>query len=87
MSLVPRRTVCSCGRCRRRTGRAFGVMQGGVQVMQGIGVLATGLLADRYAIGVVVGGWSLARVLLLLVMWPRRLAMSRTGVAAREGNH
>jgi MFS family permease len=52
--------------------RAFGVMQSGVQVTQGIGVLATGLLADRYAIGSVVGGWSLVGVLLLLAMRSRR---------------
>jgi MFS family permease len=51
--------------------RAFGVMQGGVQVMQGVAVLATGVLADRYDIPSVVGGWSLAGVLLLAIIWLR----------------
>jgi len=51
--------------------RAFGVMQSGVQVMQGVAVLATGLLADRYGIPNVVGAWSLAGVVLLSVVWLR----------------
>ena len=51
--------------------RAFGVMQGGVQLAQGIGVLATGTLADRYGIHTVVGGWSLAGALLLAFLWLR----------------
>ncbi len=51
--------------------RAFGIMQGGVQLAQGIGVLATGALADRYGIHTVVGGWSLAGALLLSFIWLR----------------
>jgi MFS family permease len=51
--------------------RAFGVMQSGVQVMQGVAVLATGVLADQFDIPTVVGGWSLAGVLLLGIIWLR----------------
>ena len=51
--------------------RAFGVMQGGVQVMQAVAVLVTGALADRYDIATVVGGWSLAGVVVLGVIWLR----------------
>lgn len=53
--------------------RAFGVMATGIQVMQGIAVLVTGLLADRYSIPLVVGLWSVAGVVLLLAAatgWP-----------------
>jgi MFS family permease len=53
--------------------RAFGVMATGTQVTQGLAVLATGLLADRYTIPRVVGLWSVAGVLLMLIAaanWP-----------------
>ncbi|SDZ41479.1 MFS-type transporter involved in bile tolerance, Atg22 family [Micromonospora pattaloongensis] len=53
--------------------RAFGVMATGTQVMQGAAVLATGLLADRFSIPTVVGVWSVAGVLTMLVtaaQWP-----------------
>jgi hypothetical protein len=53
--------------------RAFGVMQSGTQVMQGAAVLLTGLLADRFSIGTVVGLWSVAGVVLILIaatQWP-----------------
>jgi MFS family permease len=53
--------------------RAFGVMQSGVQITQGLAVLVTGLLADHYTLYTVVGVWSLAGVLLLVAVstrWP-----------------
>jgi MFS family permease len=53
--------------------RAFGVMQSGVQITQGLAVLVTGLLADQYTLYTVVGVWSLAGVLLLVAVstrWP-----------------
>ncbi|WP_422773579.1 MFS transporter [Plantactinospora sp. WMMC1484] len=53
--------------------RANGVMNTGVQVMQGAAVLVTGVLADRFTIPRVVGLWSLAGVLLMLLLalrWP-----------------
>ncbi len=54
--------------------RAFGVMASGTQIIQGAAVLATGALAERFAIPLVVGGWSAAGLLLMLaaaVAWPR----------------
>ncbi|MEO3926116.1 MFS transporter [Micromonosporaceae bacterium B7E4] len=54
--------------------RANGVMNTGVQVMQGVAVLATGLLAERFTIPRVVGLWSAAGVLLMLLLalrWPQ----------------
>jgi len=53
--------------------RAYGVMNTGVQVMQGGSVLVTGVLAERFTIPRVVGLWSVAGVLLMLVLairWP-----------------
>lgn len=53
--------------------RAFGVMQTGVQVAQGVAVLATGVMADRFPLPVVVGAWSVGGVLLTLAValrWP-----------------
>lgn len=53
--------------------RAFGVMASGTQVIQGVAVLLTGLLAERFSIPRVVGLWSAAGVLLVLVataQWP-----------------
>ncbi|MDG4764565.1 MFS transporter [Solwaraspora sp. WMMD406] len=53
--------------------RAFGVIATGIQVAQGVAVLITGILADRFAIPTVVGVWSLAGVVLMalvVVQWP-----------------
>jgi MFS family permease len=53
--------------------RAFGVMGTGVQVSQGVAVLVTGLLADRYSIPLVVGLWSVGGTMLMLIVattWP-----------------
>ncbi|MFC8301848.1 MFS transporter [Micromonospora orduensis] len=69
--------------------RAFGVMATGVQVIQGIAVLATGLLADRFSIPVVVGVWSAAGVLLMLVAslrWPDRQTVDSAIAAAVAAN-
>jgi MFS family permease len=64
--------------------RAFGVMQSGVQIMQGISVLATGLLADMFSLPPVVGLWGLAGVMLMLIAsagWPSP-ARFATAIAA-----
>lgn len=69
--------------------RAFGVMATGVQVMQGIAVLATGILSDRYSIPTVVGVWSIAGVLLMVtaaVQWPSADRFNAAIVAAQEHN-
>ncbi len=55
--------------------RAFGVMQSGTQLMQGLGVFLAGLLADRYDLPVVIGVMSIvgvAALLLSALTWPSR---------------
>lgn len=46
--------------------RAFGVVSGGLQLLQGSAVLATGLLARHFQVATVVGAWSLAGVVLMV---------------------
>ena len=70
--------------------RAFGVMQGGIQLTQGGAVLVTGLLAERFNLPTVVGVWSIAGVLLMLVIisrWPsaNRFDAAITAAAERNG--
>jgi hypothetical protein len=53
--------------------RAFGVVQGGLQLLQGSAVLATGALTQAGSVPLVVGLWSLAGVVLMLLLtlsWP-----------------
>lgn len=69
--------------------RAFGVMATGVQVIQGVAVLVTGLLADRFDIPLVVGVWSAAGVLLMMVAalrWPDKQTVDGTIAAATAAN-
>jgi MFS family permease len=57
--------------------RAFGVMQGGVQLTQGVAVMVSGVLAQRTSIPLVVGLWSLAGLALMVTLaarWPGRTA-------------
>ncbi|MGN9812640.1 MFS transporter [Micromonospora sp. BQ11] len=66
--------------------RAFGVMATGVQVIQGLAVLVTGLLAERFSIPLVVGLWSLAGVVLMSVTalsWPSRATIDAAVASAR----
>jgi predicted MFS family arabinose efflux permease len=56
--------------------RAFGVMQSGMQVAQGIAVLVTGGLADQFGPPTAVGAWSVAGVVVVLLMvlqWPSQV--------------
>jgi MFS family permease len=65
--------------------RAFGVMQGGLQISQGGAVLLTGLLAQHSGVPVTVGLWSVAGALMLVAIaarWPRPAAFSRAIAAA-----
>jgi len=65
--------------------RAFGVMQGGLQISQGLAVLLTGFIAQHSAVPVPVGLWSVAGALVLLaiaVRLPRPAAFSRAIAAA-----
>ncbi len=69
--------------------RAFGVMATGLQVIQGMAVLVTGLLAERFPIPVVVGLWSAAGVLLMTVVavrWPDRQTVDDAISTARAAN-
>ncbi|MEV0806227.1 MFS transporter [Micromonospora sp. NPDC050200] len=69
--------------------RAFGVMATGMQVIQGASVLITGLLADRFSIPLVVGVWSAAGVLLMLVAalrWPDEETIDAAVAAADRAN-
>ncbi|MFI6272242.1 MFS transporter [Micromonospora zamorensis] len=69
--------------------RAFGVMATGVQVIQGLAVLVTGLLAERFPIPVVVGLWSAAGVALMGVAalrWPDRQTVDDAIAAATAAN-
>jgi MFS family permease len=53
--------------------RAYGVMQGGMQLTQGGAVLVTGVLADRASIPIVVGLWSVGGTMLMAALaarWP-----------------
>jgi MFS family permease len=69
--------------------RAFGVMQGGIQVLQGAAVLITGLAADAFPLPVVVGVWSAGGVLLLTLVgmrWPNNREIEAAVTAAAEVN-
>jgi MFS family permease len=73
--------------------RAFGVMQSGMQVLQGLAVLVTGLLADMFPLYAVVGVWSAGGVVLLTLaglQWPRpqeiRMAVDAAAAANATGS-
>ncbi|SCL67275.1 Major Facilitator Superfamily protein [Micromonospora citrea] len=69
--------------------RAFGVMATGIQVIQGLAVLVTGLLSERYPIPVVVGVWSAVGVLLMALAglrWPSRSTVDAAIEAAEAAN-
>lgn len=68
--------------------RAFGVMQGGLQISQGGAVVLTGFLAQRSGVPITVGLWSVAGALMLVAIaarWPRPAAFSRAIAAAAAG--
>lgn len=60
--------------------RAFGVMNSGMQVLQGAAVLLTGILAGQFNIPTVVGLWSVGGALLMLLVattqWPSTAAFN-----------
>jgi hypothetical protein len=66
--------------------RAFGVVSAGLQLLQGFAVLATGALAQRFDLPVVVGAWSLAGVGLMLIVagawWPAADVFAAAGERA-----
>lgn len=69
--------------------RAFGVMQSGVQLVQGAAVFTTGALASRFHLPVVVGLWGAGGVILMLITslsWPRRNTIDDEIERARQIN-
>ncbi len=69
--------------------RAFGVMQSGVQLVQGAAVFATGALAGRFHLPAVVGLWGAGGVILMLLAslsWPRRETIEEEIERARQIN-
>jgi MFS family permease len=69
--------------------RAFGVMQSGVQLVQGAAVFATGALASRFNLPVVVGLWGAGGAILMLLAslsWPRRDTIEDEIERARQIN-
>ncbi len=69
--------------------RAFGVIASGTQAIQGAAVLATGALAERFAVPVVVGVWSAAGVVLMVgavFTWPRQETVEAAVEAAARAN-
>lgn len=59
--------------------RAFGVMQSGVQLSQFGAVVVTGVLADHFRLPLVVGLWSVAGAIVMLVLsarWPHPSAFA-----------
>ncbi|MGW7484241.1 MFS transporter [Nonomuraea muscovyensis] len=53
--------------------RAFGIMQGGIQITLAVSVLAAGALAERFSVPIVVGAWAVCGLVLMGVAvrtWP-----------------
>jgi MFS family permease len=69
--------------------RAFGIMQSGVQIIQGVAIFTCGALADRFTLPIVVGIWSLGGVLVMLVasaQWPSQPRFTAAFQAADLAN-
>lgn len=65
--------------------RAFGVMQGGMQIVQGTAVVVTGFLAQHSSVPLTVGLWSVggvAAMIALAARWPRPAVFEREIAAA-----
>jgi hypothetical protein len=69
--------------------RAFGVVQGGLHLLQGFAVLATGLLAERIHLPLVVGLWAVGGVVLMVLLslsWPPPAVFTQARARATEMN-
>jgi MFS family permease len=69
--------------------RAFGIMQSGVQIIQGLAIFTCGALADRFTLPIVVGVWSVGGVLVMLVasaQWPSQPRFTAAFQAADQAN-
>jgi MFS family permease len=69
--------------------RAFGIMQSGVQIIQGLAIFICGGLADTFDLPTVVGLWSVAGVLVMVVasaQWPSQQRFAAAFKAADQVN-
>jgi MFS family permease len=69
--------------------RAFGVVQAGMHLTQGFAVVATGLLAQKFAVPTVVGVWSIVGVVLMLALvlrWPAGPVLSPAPASAIDAS-
>jgi MFS family permease len=69
--------------------RSFGVMTFGLQLVQGVGVVTTGMLADHLAPATAVGAWGVLGVLVMLVVvggWPSTSVIDATVAKTRTAN-
>jgi MFS family permease len=67
--------------------RAFGVMQSGMLIVQGVAIFATGALADHIPLPYVIGGWSAFGVFIMLLIafaWPNPATVADAIRAARD---
>jgi predicted MFS family arabinose efflux permease len=67
--------------------RAFGVMQSGMLIVQGVAIFATGWLSDRIPLPYVIGGWSafgVVTMMIIVLAWPNPATIADTIAAARE---
>jgi hypothetical protein len=70
--------------------RAFGIMQGGLFIVQGAAVAAAGLAGQGVPVPSVVGGWSLLGVALMAAIaltWPAPGTIAQTVMRAKAGAH
>jgi MFS family permease len=69
--------------------RAFGIMQGGMQVLHATAVLATGALSEVFPVPVVVGTWSAVGLILIAIAahrWPNQDVIQNGITHARQLN-
>jgi len=67
--------------------RAFGIMQGGLFIVQGTAVAAAGLAGEGVSVPIVVGGWSLLGILIMAAIglsWPAPAAFGEHLSRARR---
>jgi hypothetical protein len=70
--------------------RAFGIMQGGLFIVQGAAVAAAGLAGQGVPVPSVAGGWSLLGVALMAAIaltWPAPGTIAQTVMRAKAGAH
>ncbi|WP_214415202.1 MFS transporter [Sphaerisporangium fuscum] len=69
--------------------RAFGIMQGGIQLTHAVAVLVAGVFAERFPVPIVIGAWSVCGLALMAVAvtrWPGREVVREEIAYAAELN-